>query len=39
MDETIMDNETVSPTPKHIETTQKWFCSTDLVTFCTVSFN
>ena len=39
MDQTIIDNELVSPVPKHIEFDQKWFCSTDLITFCTVSFN
>jgi uncharacterized phage protein gp47/JayE len=39
IDQTIKDNEIVAPTPKHIDITQKWFCSTDLCSYCAVSFN
>lgn len=38
IDQTITDNEGVSPTPKHIDIDEKWFTSTDLITFCTVTF-
>ena len=38
IDQTVKENETVNPLPRHLKITEKWFCAIDLCSYCAVSY-